>query len=497
MTIKLELDEKDLKQAIAEVVVRKAFGVKTPSGAWGAQPLHGTGGLFTMERAEAPFISLRVTPRGLGDVLPVKPTVYEEPLQGFITGVDSLADPSSTSTACEDCQSGGETETCRIHWPLGRVCFETKEVEINRAAARFDRLDVDFDLLNELIGEPNNPYIPGVTRLSQRDMLNVVLAMEMVELGIEFQSTLNPMLWTGNPANNNPPGVSPFQTGYAEFRGLQLLVATGHVDASTNTACPSLDSDVKDFGWRDVCTDTTPTIAHYLAEVERIVTDRARRQYLDPVEHVVVMRPDLFYEFSRCYPCMYNTLGCVPLAGATPMFDVTEQRKETFRIRSEQTIPINGRMYRVILDDSIPEYNDNNDPGDHLVPGQYASDIYFLPLTYRGNRPALYWEYFDFRTTDQQLGPLGNLGLRNALPVGWTDTGRFHWAVLNNGGWCFVAKAKVMPRIILKTPHLAGRIQNVRYTPLQHSDGWLPDDPYFRKGGISVPATEVPQYYPR
>lgn len=499
MTIKIELDEKELKTAIAQYAAQKAVGTKAATGTPASQWLHGTGGLFTMERAEAEFISLRMTPRGLADELSARPTVLEEPLQGFITGVDSLANASLTSAPCAECQSGGQKETCRIHWPLGRVCYETKESEVNRAAARFDRLDVDFTLLNEMLGEPGAPYIPGISRISQQDMLNVVLAQEMVELGIEFQSTICPMTWTGNPTNNNPVGVSPFQTGYAEFRGLQLLVATGYVDAVTGTTCPSLDPDVKSFGWREVCDTSVPngTIAHMMAEIERIVTDRARRQFLDPCEWVWVMRPDLWYLLTRCYPCLFQTLGCTPLSGATPIFDITNTRQETFDMRSGLRIPVNGKIYRVVLDDCIPEWNDNNDPGNHLVPGEYASDIYFLPLSYRGGRPDLYWEYFDFRTTDQQLAPLNNIGLRNALPVGWTDGGRFHWALDSYGGWCYLAKAKIMPRLILRTPQLAGRIQYVKYTPLQHSDDWLPDDPYFRKGGISVPATNPPVYYPR
>ena len=495
MAITITLDEKDLKQAIVQAAAQK-FGAKAAAGTPASQWLHGTGGLFTMERAEAEFISLRVNPRGLASEIPAYPTVYEEPLQGYVTGVDNLADPSLTATPCAECQSGGEKETCRQHWPLGRVCIETKESEINRAAARFDPRDVDFRLLNEILST-DEPYVPGVSKLSQRDALNVVLAQEMLDLGIEFQNTLCPMVYAGNPANNNPAGVSPFATGYAEFRGLNLLVATGLVDALTGTACPSLDSDVKSFGWRDVCTDVYPTIAHTMSYMEYIIRRRAERQNLGPVEWVWVMRPDLYHVFTECYPCMVNTLGCVPLSGATPVFDITQMPRETARERADLTIPVNGRMYRVILDDCIFEWNDDNDTGNHLVPGQYASDIYFLPLTFKGGRADLFWEFFDFRTTDKQLAPLSQIGLRQALPVGWTDGGRFHWALSEYGGWCYLAKAKIMPRIVLRTPQLAGRIQYVRYEPLQHSDDWQPGDPYFRKGGLSVPATDTPTYYPR
>jgi len=44
------------------------------------------------------------------------------------------------------------------------------------------------------------------------------------------------------------------------------------------------------------------------------------------------------------------------------------------------------------------------------------------------------------------------------------------------------------PRIILKTPQLAARIQNVKYVPHQHLREPDPDGAYFFKGGVSTRA---------
>jgi hypothetical protein len=46
--------------------------------------------------------------------------------------------------------------------------------------------------------------------------------------------------------------------------------------------------------------------------------------------------------------------------------------------------------------------------------------------------------------------------------------------------------AKTEPRLILRTPQLAGRLQNVVYVPLQHADDPLPSQDYHVNGGVST-----------
>jgi hypothetical protein len=46
-----------------------------------------------------------------------------------------------------------------------------------------------------------------------------------------------------------------------------------------------------------------------------------------------------------------------------------------------------------------------------------------------------------------------------------TPDGRFLWNIVQDGR-CFKIQAEIEPRIILKTPQLAARIQNVKYVPV-------------------------------
>jgi hypothetical protein len=89
----------------------------------------------------------------------------------------------------------------------------------------------------------------------------------------------------------------------------------------------------------------------------------------------------------------------------------------------------------------------------------------------------------DFRTlrSEVAIAP-GNIISDFYQPSG---DGRFAWTAVKDG-WCFKIQAKIEPRLVLRTPQLAARIQNVKYTPLQHVRSPDPDSPYFEKGGVST-----------
>ncbi|KKM71385.1 hypothetical protein LCGC14_1431080, partial [marine sediment metagenome] len=58
---------------------------------------------------------------------------------------------------------------------------------------------------------------------------------------------------------------------------------------------------------------------------------------------------------------------------------------------------------------------------------------------------------------------------------------------------CVQWEFQINPRIIMRTPWLAGRLQNVMYCPLQHEREAFPDDPYHVDGGeIKTPG---PSYF--
>jgi hypothetical protein len=123
-----------------------------------------------------------------------------------------------------------------------------------------------------------------------------------------------------------------------------------------------------------------------------------------------------------------------------------------------------------------------------LGAGNFMSDIFFLPLTVRGGMSVLYWEYLDYSKADAQIA------LTRSGNDFWTDGGRFFWTVERQRG-CYKMNAEIDLRLILRTPHIAARLDDIKYTPLLHLRSPFAQDPYFKKGGVSTRTDPTSNWY--
>jgi hypothetical protein len=441
--------------------------------------IHGHGSLFGQVAVgiEPEVISTMMHWEGLGDVLPKFASKYTEVFLPFITGVEPTSSDEQ-STECGNCISG-ETEACIQHMPTARVCRQTQDMTITRIVDRLNRGDIDLELLNRQLGA-GSAWHPG-TEMVQENIMQIYTAWALLfELPPLFMHALSPMVYNGNPANN-------IGQAYREFRGLDLLINTGHVDAFTNTACEGLDSDIKDANYDDVTTAQNPSVYERLEWAHWYLLNNARKQRLSPVTHAITMRADLWGILSQLIPVQRVQAALMNYVANMPerfriQFNGSEVVNERDMLRQQRVIPLNGMMVPVVIDDGINELNNANDA--NLDPGEYASDIYIVPATYLQNRDATKIEYKDYRSIAAEIAGTGGMidGLYRATP-----DGRFAWALLDNGP-CFAIQAYTEPRIILRTPQLAGRIQNVKYVPQQHLRDPDPDSAYFFKGGVSTRA---------
>jgi len=465
-----------LADVLAPALEKRLRGTKAATGTGTSYLDHGPGGLFATAGVDPVMFSTRVKPSGILEILPAYPIRYTNPLYTFLTGfqTDTGTDPA---TPCAACKVGGVKKACTTTAVFGRYCRQTKEIDLTSIGKLINRGEpTDLRLVNPVFH--GNALTPGGTALSP---LQSELAEAMVELGISFENLMSQQVWTGNPANNNVGG------GYMEFPGLEILVGTGKVDALDNTSCPSLDSDVKDYNYQDVC-DGSPSIVEVLTYMFRYISKNARTMQMEPVDLRWLMREELFYELTSCWPCSYITWRCTTQGdnnrGTVDAGDMIQMRDD---MRNGRYLLVDGKRIPVILDDGIPE--DTNTNNANLAAGEFASDIYLLPFSARGIQ-TLYLEYFDYRASIRELsGAPGGL-ITSLFQV--TDEGKFAWArdVVN---YCFVMNATIEPRILLRTPHLAGRLQNVKYVPLQHTRQPFPSDGYFRDGGRT--GTADPSYY--
>jgi len=455
-------------------------GQKTATGTPTTYLLHGNGGLLATPGVDRALFSTVVKPDlGVLSALPWYSTDLTNPLFSIITGV---RDDTGTerSTDCGDCLVAGIKKVCTQTAVFGKFCRETREFNVNTLGARMHRHDPDdLRLVNPLFDGMNvTPNIGNLNPLAND------IAQALVEVAISFQRLLAQQLWTGDPANN-------VGTAYMEFPGLDILVSTGKVDALTNTSCPSVNSDIKDYAYQDVC-EGTPSIVEVLTYLYRYLAKNARTMQLDPVDFRFTMREELFYELTSCWPCSYITFRCFnrDTAFIDPMgtYNAADMVQMRDAMRNGRYLLIDGKQIPVLLDDGIPE--DSSDNNGNLQDGEFSSDIYLLPFSAMGGTvPTLYGEYFDYRIGHGWLNQApGAIGADHFE----TDNGMYAWTFsrINN---CILWLAEIQPRVILRTPFLAGKLQNVKYEPLQHTRQPFPDDGYFTDGGRVT--TTAPSYY--
>ncbi len=426
--------------------------------------LHGRLGIFSGPGLERDVISAHMRPMGIANQLPLLPSTTEDPRFGSLTGYGATSG-SNPVNPC-DVAPTGYVKGCNLTAQFGRIMMDTRTIEIDKILLTRNRGDfTDLMLRGRLLGLSGlNPSV------SEQDVLNIVKVSEMVTVAVNMERQLMAQVWNGNTANNTAGG------GYKELPGLDRQIATGQVDVDTNTTCPSLDSDVKDFGYALV-NGTARDIVEYVSMLEYQLTNNAERMGLTPAEWVLVMKPQLWHELSAVWPCMYNTDTCVTQRGGVASVDATDMTAQRDAMRNNMTLIVNGKTYKVVTDDGITELTPANNA--NILPGQYASAIYFVPLTITGGFPVTYREYVDYKQ-------LAGQGVLEYMPnISWSDGGVYLWTS-SVTRYCLVITGKTEQRIILRTPQIAGKIQNIRYSPLQHLRDADPNSPYWVDGGVSA-----------
>jgi hypothetical protein len=447
----------------------KDMHTKAPANFGTFTELHGNGSLFGSFPIERDVITAHIRPLGgIVQVLPRIPTAVENPIFASITGFTATSG-AEAATPCAD-NPQGYMKGCNLTAMFGRYARDTQTIEMDKVFKRFNRGDfTDLILRGQVLS--GGPLAPVTDTTS---MLNVVTKSEMVIAGVNLERLLTNQVWQGSPANSNAGG------GYIEFPGLDRQIATGQVDAHTNVACPALDSDVKNFGYSNVC-GSTRDIVEYVSALEYYLRFNAEHMGLNPVSWVFVMRPQLWEELSACWPCRYLTNRCDTNAGGhSPIGVINDNVNINMRdaMRQGMYLDVNGQRYPVITDMGIFEHTNVNN--GNLLPGQYASTIYMVPLTITGGFPVTYMEYADYR-----LAGADKALLNGTEQFWWTDNGQYSWAI-EYVKWCFKLSVKTEPRIVLRTPQLAGRIDAVMYQPLQHTREFDPASSYFADGGVSL-----------
>lgn len=438
---------------------------------------HGPGGLFSMEDGENPILSAMIQPEGLLSTLPILRA--DDHVTDYFTTLTGVTAGSGTEPAklCSTPRTAGLKKLCTLAVPFGRQRLKTREWDAIRNAKRRDRIeDLAFgamfpqnlfsnDTLFPMAGVPTQGAAVARTELGNR----------LFEVAVEFQRTVGPLIYTGNPTNNSDP--DPNEAAYKEPIGLQIWVnANNKRDSRQGSLCYALNSDIKDFAYSDVKGNVRDIVAYMAAEM-RYLRFNARHMRLGPATWRLVMTPDLFEMICDIWPCKYLTSDCRNSDG-TNVVVLNDESNVKMRdaMREGSYLPIDGVRYPVVQDMYLPEVDWTIDPVHHL-PGQYSSDIYILNDSILGGMRSLGLQYFD-----QNLTVAANAITRdNRL---WaTDAGLFLWNSTRED-LCYDIRMLTEWRLILLAPQLCGRVTNVLYAPMQHKRQHMPGYPYHLDGGV-------------
>lgn len=491
-----------------ELAMQLAMKMATEKGVVSGSPsniyAHGTGGLLSPLGLRRGLANAMILPGlGLMAALPSRTSNELNPLTGIFTGVTATTG-DEPETRCEDPPVAGASKICTQTRTFSWFGRKSRELRLDRFDMVINRGEfTDMTLVGNPFTGPDvpTPATPNVGIDS--GMLNTEYGKLIFELATAMLRDAACDLYTGDPANNSGPAGD---SGREYYRGLDLLINDNYQDAVTEQACPAADSIIRDFSNANITTDTTAQtdavqeITYILRNLQYI----AAKAGLAPVQHVLSMRFGLFYELTAIWPCAYQTYRC-QVAGTNDRTVIdremsnrmTDDMRGDIHNRTGQYLLIDGQRVPVILDDCPTE--------TETTPGVFSSDLYFAPITVRGGSNtsapvseggdlATYLEYANF---DRTNGPMA--GARLMAPPGVYETsqgGKFMFHKYFPQNMCVQIAGWTQQRLMLETPYLAARLQNIGYTPLIHEREPFTSDAYFVDGGRTDFLGFGPSYYP-
>lgn len=477
---------------VAQRMTTKGFPSSTPGGNYG----HGPGGLFANPALSQGLFSAVVAQpySGIQFALPVRTTVYENPLDGIITGVTASSGSNATGV-CDDPPSAGFMKLCEQSYPLGRLSLQTTVYDYSRGTRFNSRGEHnDFQVFGgPLANAANNPLVPtlpsAIGAATDSEVAKIMFAF-----AVNWSTRFAPLIYTGNPVSNNTAGG-----GYKEFWGLQKLINTGYQDAQTGQACPAADSIVRSFGNQIIGPGSTAAINTAItngitATYFELIT-RAGQTNMNPVQWVLTMPYSLFYALTEIWPIMYQTVGATTIpTGSTNFVSASEQVKMRDDMRGD--LSQRTGQYLLILGQKVPVILDDANPETRVAGDNFSASMYFVPLMAAGQM-VTYLEFFDYNAANVQQAD-GTLTMPQQFRT--TDGGKYLLHMKPAQNFCVQMLAVAEPRLKLRTPYLAARIDNVGYSHLPNVLTGDPTSPSFYRDGGRVNYTgyqpQSPSYFP-
>lgn len=456
------------KAGVLNIAQKNDPASTTPS----AQPMHGPlhgntaqYGPFSAAGVRPQMFSALSRPASWLDIVALEGSDVWNEITEIMTG--QLAGGTTNATGfCGNPPVPGWLKTCQQTYSFGKYYVKTDLNVLAYTGLRKNRADVPREILNA--GPNVNPLIPSI--MFDMSDTNNLLAVELFKIGNSLARTVELVSIQGTA------GTDASRTGWwSEFGGLDGQIKTGYTDAVTGVTCPAVDSAVVSFN-ADVAGTAAGGDGRSLVAVvtETVIglMDRARDVGMNNVQFAIVMRKEQFRRVVDVWSCNYLSYRCAGAQYAENNTNSADSRALQIEMIQGQYLLIDGMQIPVIFTEGIPNPAVGN--------AQYQADIFVVPVSWEG-MPLIKLQYFDMNNPYLQA----KASFTNADAV----------TVLNNGlflvgrrdtGLCVEYHFQAMMRLILETPFLAGRIDDVTYTYRVPTRQAIPGSSLYADGGISI-----------
>lgn len=397
---------------------------------------------------------------------PLRSEYYEELLQVLLG--QTTASGTNSQTWCGNPPEVGYAKACKQVFLWGEYHIKTELNAIPEIGQLRNRADIPGQVLPSFTPpEMRNPLLPDlVYRLTDtRDQL----AYEFWRIGVEFERTIDVVAVVGDQTQAYTATEHGWQK---EFTGIDSYIKTGYTDSVTGNPCAAMDSAVITFGadvGGTIGGGDGRTITLAVTELVRGVKNRAMKMgYGNNVSWYFLMRYEAFSRIVEEYACNYATYRCTDGSAGNPYnTDTTATNALRLQMMEGQYLLVDGRPIPVVFSEGIPQTYSG---------GSFTSDIYLVPDSWMGRKLT----YLEFFPMDNQYAQTFNNFVNGD---GITVMNNGLWiAGENSTGLCKEYELGAKLRLIMETPFLAGRIDNISYTFTEPYRNALPGSSFYADG---------------
>lgn len=424
---------------------------------------HGPGGIFS-QGAVRPDMYATI-PRLNDDVsasLPLIASNKDNEIYEILTGITAPAGNRAADT-CSEGPTPGRLKVGRVTAAWGTLKVDTEVNRLVDFGRRLDYQDMDRNVLN--MQGSQSPFVPQVPTTD----INTRLGKQFMELGLSVEQAVTWVDFIGVAgAGSNSAYLNMF---IEQYQGFETWVRTGYTDALGGAAIPAADSIViahnAPIGSNGV---NGVSFIENVVDAYYSVVQKANEIGMMGTEFEIWVHPKAWRAIAYQWACTYYTTRC----SGEQYNEITRDGVAIAQARDEmlrnRVLMIDGEPVRVRLSQGIPALG----IGDQT----YMSDVYIMPRYWNG-RPLVFRQYFPLNNAEAQTF----LGMENDARV--INNGLYAVGKRSTNGLCTKFEFVSRMRLILDTPFLAARVNDVSFTYRAQDLDSRVGESLYKNGGVS------------